>query len=528
MSAADIAGALDMLMFLALIAGLMMGYPVAFTLGGVALLFGVLGLLLGLFQPTFFAAFPQRVFGTMSSATLAAIPLFVLMGVILERSKIAEDLLSTMGDMFGRLRGGLLYSTTLVGALLAASTGVVGATVVTMGLLALPAMLARGYKVPIATGSIAAAGTLGQIIPPSIVLILLGDVISNANQRAAQQIGKPVDAVSVGDLFAGAIIPGLVLVGFFLIYQALVAWLDPKAAPAGDGVMPPVARVVGALVAPLALILAVLGSILAGVATPTEGAAVGAAGAALLAGWRLEKDAGRSQGLLARIVLAGGAGLALLVALRLSVNTPALAGSGGAIGTSILIVGGALSLAALAGVIAGFVALRRSGGLKPALKSTAEINAMVFLILIGAAMFTLVFRGLGGDVWVAGMLEAVPGGLTGALFFTFGVMFILGFFLDFIEICFVVVPLVAVPLIVMGADPVWLGVMMALVLQTSFLTPPFGFALFYLRGVAPADRVTTLDIYKGVVPFIVLQLLAVATVWLVPQLATWLPNLLYR
>ncbi|MCU0881276.1 MAG: TRAP transporter large permease subunit [Hyphomonadaceae bacterium] len=528
MSAADIAGMLDIAMFLALIVALMMGYPVAFTLGGVALLFGALGMALGLFQPGFFAAFPQRVFGTMSNATLTAIPLFVLMGVILERSKIAEDLLSTMGDMFGRLRGGLLYSTTLVGALLAASTGVVGATVVTMGLLALPAMLARGYKVPVAAGSIAAAGTLGQIIPPSIVLILLGDVIGNANQRAAQVAGKPVDAVSVGDLFAGAIIPGLLLVGFYLAYQALVAWLDPKAAPAGDGVMPPLARVVGALVAPLALIMAVLGSILAGVATPTEGAAVGAAGAALLAGWRLERDAGRAGGLLARIVLAGGAGFVLLVALRLLVDTPALAGSGGPVGAAVIGLGGVLSVLAFAGVIGGLVALARSGGLTPALKSTAEINAMVFLILIGAAMFTLVFRGLGGDAWVAGMLEAVPGGLTGALLFTFGVMFVLGFFLDFIEICFVVVPLVAVPLIVMGADPVWLGVMMALVLQTSFLTPPFGFALFYLRGVAPADRVSTLDIYRGVVPFIGLQLLAVATVWFLPQLATWLPGVLYR
>jgi TRAP-type mannitol/chloroaromatic compound transport system permease large subunit len=524
----DLSGILDILMFATLVVALMAGYPVAFTLAGVALAFGLIGLGLGIFQPSFFAALPQRVWGTMNNPTLTAVPLFVLMGVILERSKIAEELLSTMGDLFGRLRGGLLYSTSIVGALLAASTGVVGATVVTMGLLALPAMLARGYKIPIATGSIAAAGTLGQIIPPSIVLILLGDVIGNANQRAQLQLGNSaVEAVSVGDLFAGALIPGLVLVGLFLIYQGLVAWLDPKAAPAGEGAYPGLGRIVRALVAPLVLILAVLGSILAGIATPTEGAAVGAAGAAILAGLRLEGDAGRGRGALAAIVAAGGACFALLVALRLTVDTPALAGGDGAQAVGVTATAAVLALGGLAGVVGGLVALHRSGGFAPAIRSTADVTAMVFVILIGAALFTLVFRGLGGDAWVASMLEAVPGGLTGALLFTFGVMFILGFFLDFIEICFVVVPLVAVPLIMMGADPVWLGVMMALVLQTSFLTPPFGFALFYLRGVAP-PIVKTLDIYRGVIPFIALQLIAVAIVWLVPSLATWLPGLLYR
>jgi tripartite ATP-independent transporter DctM subunit len=525
----ELAGILDIAMFATLVVALMLGYPVAFTLAGVALLFGLLGLWLGIFQPSYFAALPQRVFGTMNNATLTAVPLFVLMGVILERSKIAEDLLSTMGDLFGRLRGGLLYSTTLVGALLAASTGVVGATVVTMGLLALPAMLQRGYDVRIATGSIAAAGTLGQIIPPSIVLILLGDVISNANQRASLQTGgaSGAEAVSVGDLFAGALIPGLVLVGLFLIYQALVAWLRPSAAPVGEGAYPKASRVLAALVAPLVLILAVLGSILAGIATPTEGAAVGAAGAALLAGYRIERDAGRARGPLARLVLVAGAALAGLVLLRLTVDMPAIAGQPGAGAMALTGLAGLLAITGFAGALGGLWALRRAQGLAPALRSTADITAMVFVILIGAALFTLVFRGLGGDEWVASMLEAVPGGLTGALLFTFAVMFILGFFLDFIEICFVVVPLVAVPLIVMGADPVWLGVMMALVLQTSFLTPPFGFALFYLRGVAP-PQVATLDIYRGVLPFIGLQLLAVAIVWFAPSLATWLPGLLYR
>jgi TRAP-type mannitol/chloroaromatic compound transport system permease large subunit len=524
----DVHGILDIAMFLTLIAALMMGYPVAFTLAGVALAFGLLGMALGIFEPSYFAAFPQRVFGTMGNATLTAVPLFVLMGVILERSRIAEDLLTTMGDLFGRLRGGLLFSTTLVGALLAASTGVVGATVVTMGLLALPAMIQRGYDVRIATGSIAASGTLGQIIPPSIVLILLGDVLANANQRAQLQLGKPTaDAVSVGDLFAGALLPGLLLVALYLAYQAYVAWTRPAAAPAGEGEYPKLDRVVRALVAPLLLILAVLGSILAGIATATEAAAVGAAGAALLAGHRLERDAGRGRGVLSRLVLVGGASLALLVALRMTVDTPALFGQAGAAVQPAGAAAVVLALLSGVGVLAGLWALHRARAMGPALTSTTGITAMVFTILIGAALFTLVFRGLGGDEWVASMLAAVPGGLTGALFFTFTVMFVLGFFLDFIEICFVVVPLVATPLIVMGADPVWLGVMMAMVLQTSFLTPPFGFALFYLRGVSP-PQVATLDIYKGVLPFILLQLLAVAIIWLAPSVATWLPGLLYR
>jgi len=524
----DIHGILDIAMFIALICALMLGYPVAFTLAGVALVFGLIGLALGIFQPAYFAAFPQRVFGTMGNATLTAVPLFILMGVILERSRIAEDLLTTLGDLFGRLRGGLLFSTTLVGALLAASTGVVGATVVTMGLLALPAMVKRGYDMRIATGSIAASGTLGQIIPPSIVLILLGDILGNANQRAQLEMGRTTaEAISVGDLFAGALLPGLLLVALYLAYQALVAWLRPNAAPAGQSAYPRIEQIVQALLAPLLLILAVLGSILAGIATATEGAAVGAAGAALLAGYRLERDAGRGRGPVSRLVLGGGAALALLVALRLFVNTPALLGQPGA--GAWLASGLAVILAAIVsiGVLAGFWALHRAKGLKPALQSTSSITAMVFTILIGAALFTLVFRGLGGDDWVASMLAAVPGGLNGALFFTFVAVFLLGFFLDFIEICFVVVPLVAVPLIVMGADPVWLGVMLAMVLQTSFLTPPFGFALFYLRGVTPA-QVTTIMIYRGVIPFVTLQLLALLIIFLVPALATWLPGLLYR
>ena len=524
----EIHSLLDILMFAALIIAILCGYPVAFTLAGVALAFALIGLSLGVFSPAYLAAFPQRIFGSMTNATLTAVPLFILMGVILERSKIAEDLLSTMGDLFGRARGGLLYATALVGALLAASTGVVGATVVTMGLLALPVMLRRGYSKSLAAGSIAAAGTLGQIIPPSVALILLGDVIGTANQEAQLQMGvASPTVVSVGDLFAGALIPGLLLVGLYLIYQALVAWLNPKAAPAGEAGMPSWGRVAKALATPLILIVAVLGSILFGVATPTEGAAVGAAGAAFLAALRLENDAGRGSEWPARVTLAGAGALALLAALRASVNLPALIGADGPFALAVAALGIGLALLAAAGLICAFWIMARGGGLRPALRSTMDITAMVFLILIGAALFTLVFRGLGGDDWVASLLQNVPGGMTGAMIAVMLVMFVLGFFLDFIEICFVVVPLVATPLIIMGADPLWLGVMMALNLQTSFLTPPFGFALFYLRGVTPPE-VSTLDIYKGVVPFIGQQVIALILVATFPALATWLPSLLYR
>jgi tripartite ATP-independent transporter DctM subunit len=520
----DIHGILDILMFATLIVALLCGYPVAFTIGGTALAFGLIGLALGVFQPSYFAAFPQRVFGTMTNQALTAVPLFILMGVVLERSKIAEDLLSTMGDLFGRAPGGLLFATTLVGALLAASTGVVGATVVTMGLLALPAMLARGYSRPLAAGTIASAGTLGQIIPPSVVLILLGDVIGSANQRAAAELGRTPSAVSVGDLFAGALIPGLVLVALYLAYQAIVVTMNPKAAPAGDGAFPSVSRLLGALAAPLVLILAVLGSILAGVATPTEGAAVGAAGAILLAGWRIERDAGLSHSLRSRTILVGGASIAALIVMALTIGMP---GGAPRFGAAHVALAAILCAGAAIGLLSGLLALARAQELRSSLRSTVDITAMVFTILIGAALFTLVFRGLGGDDWIAGMLEAIPGGLTGALIAVMIVMFVLGFFLDFIEICYIVVPLVATPLIVMGADPIWLGVLMAVNLQTSFLTPPFGFALFYLRGVA-GDRLKTMDIYKGVVPFIGLQMVGVALVWIFPALATWLPAQLYE
>jgi tripartite ATP-independent transporter DctM subunit len=524
----DLRSILDILMFVTLAVLILSGAPVAFVLAGTALLFAGLGIAFGVFDLGFLMAFPQRTFGTMTNEALTAVPLFILMGVILERSRIAEDLLKTMGDLFGSLRGGLLYATSIVGALLAASTGVVGATVVTMGLLALPAMLQRGYSRPLAAGSIAAAGTLGQIIPPSVVLILLGDQLSVAYQRAQAATGEMSGStVSVGDLFAGALLPGLMLVGLYIVYQALVSWLDPKAAPAGDAEPVTLDRLVRSLAAPLGLIVAVLGSILAGVATPTEGAAVGAIGALLLAGQRSYIDAGEGRSWASRLIGVGMASAFLLAVVQVAGFDTRLGGEDRALGDLVALIVSALAIVAITGAV--LVSIWRLTGQKrlaPALSSAVETTSMVFLILIAAALFALVFRGLGGEEWVRSMFEAIPGGLFGAMVVVMIVVFLLGFFIDFIEICFVVVPLVAPPLLMMGADPVWLGIMFAVNLQTSFLTPPFGFALFYLRGVAPPE-ITTLDIYKGVLPFIAIQLFGLATIAAFPAIATWLPGVLY-
>ena len=448
-------------MFGAVFLVLLAGYPVAFSLAGTALVFALVGESLGSFDFAFLEALPNRLYGIMTNETLVAVPLFVFMGVMLERSRIAENLLETMAALFGRLRGGLGFSVTLVGMLLAASTGIVGATVVTMGLLSLPTMLKRGYDPRIATGTICASGTLGQIIPPSIVLVLLGDVLSAAYQQAQlnQGVFTP-KTVSVGDLFAGALLPGILLVCLYLAYLALVAFLRPNTMPLTDAAERPAhtgLAALHALLAPLLLILAVLGSILGGLATPTEAASVGAVGAILLA-------ASRRQ----------------------------------------------LTLPVLRDVV----------------RRTLEITSMVFLILIGASVFSLVFRGFGGDTLIEDMLLQLPGGVFGAMLVVMLVMFLLGFVLDFIEITFVVVPIVGPILLGMGLDPVWLGIMIAINLQTSFLTPPFGFALFYLRGVAPKE-VTTADIYRGVMPFIVIQLIALGLLALWPSMATWLPEQVY-
>jgi tripartite ATP-independent transporter DctM subunit len=443
---------------------LLSGYPVAFSLGGTALIFAILGQLTGTFDEAFLFALPNRLYGIMTNVTLVAVPLFVFMGVMLERSRVAERLLDTMALLFGPLRGGLGISVTVVGMLLAASTGIVGATVVTMGLLSLPTMLKRGYDPGVASGTICASGTLGQIIPPSIVLVLLGDVLSSAYQQAQLDMGLfSPDTVSVGDLFAGALIPGLLLVGLYILYILGLALWRPQRVPT----LPPEERRVSGrhlwlealkvLVPPLVLILLVLGSILAGAATPTEAASVGAVGAMVLAISQRQ--------------------------FNLTI-------------------------------------------LREVMRTTTKVSSMVFLIFIGASLFSLVFRGFGGDDSVRELLTNLPGGVVGAMLVVMLVMFLLGFILDFIEITFVVVPIVAPILLTLGLDPIWLGVMIAINLQTSFLTPPFGFALFYLRGVAPAE-VRTIDIYRGVVPFIAIQLLALGLLALWPSFVTWLPNQLY-
>ncbi len=456
---------LAVVLFVLVVAALLAGYPVAFTLAGVSLIFASVAAMFGVFDMAYLQALPNRIFGTMNNETLIAVPLFVYMGLVLERARIADDLLETLGMLFGRVRGGLAVSVVVVGALLAASTGIVGATVVTMGLLSLPVMLRHGYDPKVATGTISASGTLGQIIPPSIILVLLGDVLSSSYQQAQLRQGNySPETVSVGDLFVGALVPGLLLVGAYIVYVLIKAWLSPASMPA----LPPdetaklgkvavARRLFGALVVPLVLILAVLGSILAGLATPTEAAAVGAVGAMLLALFRR-----------------------------------------------------ALTLERLRDVMRG----------------TVRLSSMVFLILIGASVFSLVFRGLGGDNLVHDMLTDLPGGTTGALIVVMLALFLLGFIIDFIEITYIVVPIVAPALLAMGLDPVWLGVMIAINLQTSFLTPPFGFALFYLRGVSP-PQVRTSDIYRGVVPFVIIQLvmLVVLTQW--PALVTWLPRMVY-
>lgn len=445
---------------------LLFGYPVAFSLGGTALLFAAGGAMFGTFDAVFLEALPNRLFGIVRNETLIAVPLFVLMGVLLEKSKLAERLLDSMAMLFGTMRGGLGISVILVGMLMAASTGIVGATVVTMGMISLPTMLRRGYDPALATGTICATGTLGQIIPPSIALVLLGDVMSNAFQKAQLDMGVfSPKTVSVGDLFVGALIPGLILVSLYIVYVAIVAWLQPEKAPAvpkeelrrGVDDSSLFVDVVKGLVPPLLLILAVLGSILGGLATPTEAAGVGALGAALLA-W-----------------LSG----------KLSLQT-----------------------------------------LKECVQSTTKVTGMVFMILIGASLFSLVFRGFGGEELIHEFFNQLPGGVVSAVLIVMLVMFFLGFILDFIEITFVVVPIVAPVLLAMGLDPVWLGIMMAINLQTSFLTPPFGFALFYLRGVAPAE-VKTQSIYKGVIPFILIQLFVLLLLAVWPDLATWLPEKVY-
>jgi len=519
---------LDIAMVIVLCALLLAGFPAGFTLAGTALIFALIGLGMGVLDPTFITEpYPIRIFGIIKNQVLLAVPLFVLMGVVLERAKIAEDLLETTARLFGPLPGGLGIGVMIVGALLAASTGIVGATVVTMGLLSLPTMLRRGYSPALSSGAIAAAGTLGQVIPPSIVLILLGDVMSNAYQEAqiSQGIFSP-EPISVGDLFAGALLPGFVLVGLYLLFLTAVAIVKPSMSPAvpaddrytlREGAI----AALKTLPAPILLIVAVLGSILTGTATATEASAIGAAGAFLIAG---SKKAIATTGLARQLSIA--ALVAAGVMFTLASNFDLRLGREAALVDQLAIWGAMLAtLILLAGLVASIISVAKDM-LGPILNRTTEVTSMVFTILIGAALFSLVFRGLGGDDTVAAALEAAPGGTVGALIAVMVVMFVLGFFLDFIEITLVVVPLVAPPLLIAGVDPVWLGVLMAVNLQTSFLTPPFGFALFYLRGVAPPE-VATGAIYRGALPFVAIQIVMLIILAFFEPLATWLPNQIY-
>ena len=451
---------LAIIMFITTLALLLFGFPVAFTLAGSALIFAFIGDFLDIFNFRMLFFFPQRIYGIMINEALVAVPLFIFMGVMLEKTKIASKLLESIGDLLGSVRGGLGIGVVLVGMLLAASTGIVGATVVTMGMLALPYMLKAGYDEKIATGTICAAGTLGQIIPPSIVLILLAEMLQGANEEAGLLTGDlaplPVSAI---DLFAGALIPGLILVGMFIIYILIVAKLRPSDLPILKSQKTQSEKIKTAIfevIPPIFLILSVLGSIFMGIATPTESASVGAAGAALLALFRNE-----------------------------------------------------LNLKNISG----------------AAITTVKMSSFVFIILIGASMFSLVFRGFEGDDMISNFLTNLPGGEYGALFVVMITIFLLGFFLDYIEIIFVIIPLVGPGLIANGADPLWLGILISLNLQTSFLTPPFGFSLFFLRGVAPKS-VRTINIYRGVIPFIFIQLIAIILVFVFPQIATWLPRLI--
>lgn len=519
--------ALGLLMFVCACVALMAGYSVAFTLAGVSLIFAGIGILTGQFDTIFLLSLPGRIFPILTREILLAVPLFVFMGVMLEKSRIAEDLLENMGELLGPLRGGMGVSVVMVGALLAASTGIVGATVVTMGLISLPTLLRRGYDPALASGTIAASGTLGQIIPPSIVLVILGDQISNAYQEAQRSFGlEGGGVISVGDLFAGALLPGLLLVGCYALYIIFVAIRSPEKAPAfrsdGTDIRQALIKSLRSMLPPIGLIVAVLGSILSGYATPTRGAALGALGAVLLAAYK-----NTDNRFVKWSIISGAMGLCAVIFmdvwgfdLRLNIENRDI------FTHLALIISFVFSTFGLIGVALAFTSLQRKGDLAPVSRSTLHITCMVFLILICATIFSLVFRGFGGDEMVAHWLAQAPGGVWGAFALVMLVMFILGFFLDFIEITFVVVPLVAPPLLAAGIDPIWLGVVMALNLQTSFLTPPFGFALFYLRGVAPPE-VSTPQIYRGVLPFIGIQIFVIGLVIFIPKIATALPHHFY-
>ena len=440
---------IPLLLLVLICLALLFGYPVAFTLSGVSILFALICMPFGIFDESILKSIPLRIFGIMNNVTLLAVPLFIFMGTVLERSGIAAKMLENMALAFKNIRGGLSISIIAVGALLAASTGIVGATVVTMGLMSLPVLIQQGYKKDFSSGLVASTGTLGQIIPPSIALVLLGDVMSNAYQRAQNNMGIfSQQTVTVGDLFVGAIVPGIMICLGYLIYTIYQNYKNPNILFEPEANSASFKDILKTLALPLLLIILVLGSIIAGIATPTEASAIGAAGALL-----------------------------------------------------IVLINEKLSL--------GFI--------KETSKKTAIVSTMIFTILIGASIFSLIFRGVGGDDLIDLVFGSLPGGPYTALIFVLIFVFLLGFILDFIEICYVIVPLVAPPLLMMGFDPVWLAILIAINLQTSFLTPPFGFSLFYLRGVAD-ESIKTSEIYRGVIPFIFIQLLVLITVLFLPFL----------
>ena len=451
---------IPLLMFGVICLVLLAGFPVAFSLAGTALMFAGIGVLTGTFESAFLGAIPNRLYGDMTNMTLVAVPLFVFMGVLLEKSNLAQDLLSNMSEVIGGFRGSLAIAVIFVGALIAASTGIVGATVIAMGLISLPIMLSRSYDPSLSAGTICATGTLGQIIPPSIALVILGDVLSAAYQQSQLNIGNfSARTVSVGDLFMGALIPGIILVFCYALYVIIRAYLSPQMAPSQktEFIEGRWKIMLTSLLPPFILISSVLGSILLGIATPTEAAGVGALGAILLA------------------------------VSKKSLNRK---------------------------------------NLTEAVETTTEITAMVFMILLGSSIFSLVFRGFGGDDLITGIFTELPGGAFGAVLLVMVIIFLLGFILDFIQITLVVVPIVGPALLMLGVDPIWLGIMIAINLQTSFLTPPFGFALFYLRGVAP-DTLATKDIYRGVIPFILIQIGLLIALAIFPELVTALPEAIY-
>ena len=514
-----------LVMTLALFAGILSGLPVMLVIAGVPTLVAVFASFVGHFDLVYFQAVPQRVFGVMENSLLIAVPLFVLVGVLLDRSKQAERMLTNINRLFGGTKKGLALSVLVVSALIAASTGIIGATIVMLGTISLPTLLGAGIDKRTSSGLICACGTLGQIIPPSIILILLGDQISNAYITAQQNAGNfAPDPVTVSDLFAGAMLPGLTLVGLYALY---VLWqLRAKAGVPvqadADIERPPripLAEVASGILPTLALIVSVLGSILLGVATPTEAAGVGVGGAILVAAAQISPAMKRQA--LATVILA----LALLVAA--SAGWVSVDFSAGALtATPGTFIAGGLVLLTLLGLARAAVALTRSGVLVPAITETLKVSGMIFGIVIAASILSLVFRGFGGDDMVSEMMHHVPGGAYGMLVVTMLVVFLLGFILEFVEIIFIVIPIVG-PVLLMGdIDPVWFAILFAMNLQTSFLTPPFGFALFYFSSVAP-DTITTGDIYRSIVPFVIIQLLAIGLLALVPGLATWLPSVLF-